>query len=307
MKTAKEFRTRFGIQSEKTSADDPGIAEVLIVVLQLELIGCIVKNSGQVLRIVLHAQEPTFQTMAVTVFPPVQVGVEVGIYALGDSNRGVKSDISFAARIPEQGFSVLTPKDPAVHAELELLIGAKAIRPIDPCLFVGFTEFEPFVLLSITTQYPFMLLAFEGVQPLDACIGTPAVPPLELRPWRISVHRVEHIDFGQRHGFGPDGPELHNTIQCRGTKEGRGCALQDLHLFDGFDGHQVPLYLTCIGRDQRHVVQKDLYTRSGPVGPAASVPDVQLAIGDVHSGDHGQNIPAVRGVASLDDPGFHDR
>ena len=140
--------------------------------------------------------------MAVTVFPPVQVGVEVGIYPLGDGHRGVECDISFATRIPEQGFSVLTPKDSAVHAEFELLIGAKAIRPIDPCLFVGFTEFEPFVLLSITTQYPFMLLAFEGMQPLDACIGTPAVPPLELRPWRISVHRVEHIDFGQRHGLG---------------------------------------------------------------------------------------------------------
>ena len=35
--------------------------------------------------------------MAMTVFPPVEEGVEVGIYALGWGNRGVEGDIAFAA------------------------------------------------------------------------------------------------------------------------------------------------------------------------------------------------------------------
>ena len=130
--------------------------------------------------------------MAVTVFPPVQVGVEVGIYPLGDGHRGVECDISFAMRTSRAGILRSHSKGPRRSCRIRAAHWRKAIRPIDPCLFVGFTEFEPFVLLSITTQYPFMLLAFEGMQPLDACIGTPAVPPLELRPWRISAQCGTH-------------------------------------------------------------------------------------------------------------------
>ena len=90
------------------------------------------------------------------------------------------------------------------------------------------------------------------------------------------------------------GTHVDHAVQRSRSVQNRRGALDHLHLRYVLQRHVVPVDLTRLGIEDRHLVHEHLTTRTHTVGPSATATYTRLLVNDLHAGQGLQGCRQVR-------------